>query len=159
MSQLLRNEANCERTSSETVDHGQSTDESRPSPALWGAEENHGPSWLCDRLSRPSGLLDLLDLIDGPLHGRCEVDLQRVIGSITVVSEISIVDNGALVTIAGEEGGDLLVIRGTHQSSLRDLEAVGVQDRKDSSTFCWVEELVCVPGGRSGCNLRIPCQF
>lgn len=60
---------------------------------LGSAEDDHGPSGLDDRLVSPSGLLDALDLVDGPFDRSSEI----------LIDVLEIFDDTDLVSITTEK--------------------------------------------------------
>ena len=58
---------------------------------------------------------------------------------------LEVLNNADLVAVACEEGRDLLVVHGTVDGTLRDLETVDVHDRQDRARLGGVDVFVTVP--------------
>ena len=94
------------------------------SPALGGSENNHGPSRLHDRLVVLSrSLLDLLDLGHSPFQRALQV----------VINVLEVLHNTHLITVATEQARNLLVVHASKDGTLRDLEAVDMQNGDDGT--------------------------
>ena len=102
---------------------------------LGRAEDQNGPAGLDDGVAATRGGLNLLDLTESPVHA----------GGKVLVDVFEVFDDADLVAVAGEEGGDLLVVHGTVDGTLGDLEAVHVNNGQYSTRLSWVNVLVTVP--------------
>src|SRR4051812_39703795 len=90
-------------------------------PSFGGSKHNHGPSWLLNRRTRTGLFLNLADLGHSPLRGAKEL----------LVDLVQRFDNCHLVSIASEEGCDLLVVHASKDGSLADLKPVDVKNREN----------------------------
>ena len=61
---------------------------------LGGAEDQNGPARLDDRVTAASSLLDLVDLLESPLHG----------GSEVIIDVLAVLNEAALVAVATAGG-------------------------------------------------------
>ena len=112
---------------------------------LGRAEDQNGPAGLNDGVTAAGSSLNLLDLAKSPVHA----------GSEVLVDVLEVLDDTNLVTVAGEECCDLLVVHRSVDGTLRDLEAVDVHDRQDRARLGRVDVLVAVPRGGSGTGLGL----
>ena len=98
-------------------------------------EDQNGPAGLDDGVTAAGSSLNLLDLAKSPVHA----------GSEVLVDVLEVLDDADLVAVAGEECCDLLVVHRTVDGSLRDLEAIHMNDRQDRAGLGGIDVLVCVP--------------
>ena len=98
-------------------------------------EDENGPAGLDDGVTAAGSSLNLLDLAKSPVHA----------GSEVLVDVLEVLDDANLVTVAGEESCDFLVVHRTVDCTLRDLEAVHMNDWQDRAGLGGIDVLVAVP--------------
>ena len=113
----------------------------RPGPALGRAQDDHGPAGPpALRLARPSGHLDLADLIEDGVERGGELLVDR--GRVVTRHEMRV------VAVADHQVAQLILGDAREDRWVGNLVAVEVQDRQDRAVADRVEELVRMPAGR-----------
>ena len=116
------------------------------SPALGGAEYDHGPAGAGGVFGGTGVLLDPLDLPHRPVQGGGHL-LVHLLGLVPL-------HKAGLPAAALEEHLGLLVGDAGEQGGVGELEAVEVENGQHRAVRDGVEELVGVPGGGQGGGLR-----
>jgi len=127
--------------------HREPVDHLRTGPTLRCPQDDHWPLWTDGDAVLACGPLDLGDLVEDGVEGRGEKLVDG--GGVVAGDEIR------LVSVPGQQRGQLVVADAGQHRRVSDLVPVEVEDRQHRAVTDRVEELVRVPRRRQRAGLGL----